>query len=271
MDLHLQGHTALIVGGARGIGRAIAEQFAREGASVVLWDRDPSVAETAHQIRRLLASDARAMSFAVDVTDTAEIDGAIQQLEQDRVDITDITYAAGIGSGEYGFPYWNVSVDRWGPVWEVNVMGAVRVAHRFGPDFAAKRRGTFLLIASVAGQVGSPTDPPYSAAKAAVINFAQCMAQDLAKHSVRVNTICPGMIQTELNRGVWEAWHRRQAPGDQLSYEDWGRQKVDRVTPLGRWQSPDDIARMAVFLASPMAENITGQTLNVDGGQVMHW
>jgi NAD(P)-dependent dehydrogenase (short-subunit alcohol dehydrogenase family) len=128
-----------------------------------------------------------------------------------------------------------------------------------------------LFIASVAGQIGSQTDPPYSAAKAGLMNFAMAAAKDLAPHQVRVNTICPGMIQTPLNRSVWQAWNDQQPEDSKRSYEDWAGEKVNTVIPLKRWQTPEDVAEYAVFLASEKAKNITGQTLNVDGGWVMHW
>jgi NAD(P)-dependent dehydrogenase (short-subunit alcohol dehydrogenase family) len=95
-------------------------------------------------------------------------------------------------------------------------------------------------------------------------------ARDLAPFGVRVNAICPGMVQTALNRGVWEAWARQQPQQQRQSYEEWAGDKVRRVVPLGRWQTPEDIANMAVFLASGRAANVTGQTINVDGGWVMH-
>jgi NAD(P)-dependent dehydrogenase (short-subunit alcohol dehydrogenase family) len=153
----------------------------------------------------------------------------------------------------------------------VNIQGAVNVAHAFTPPLREARRGTLLFISSVAGQIGSQTDPPYSASKAALINFAQCAAKDLAPFDVRVNTLCPGMVKTAVNRAVWEAWTRQQPEDQRRSYEEWADEKVRRVVPLGRWQTGEDIAAMAVFLASPRADNITGQTLNVDGGFVMHW
>ena len=108
-----------------------------------------------------------------------------------------------------------------------------------------------LFIASVAGQIGSQTDPPYSASKAALINFAQCAAKDLAPYGVRVNTLCPGMVKTALNRAVWEAWHRQQ-PDDRSGNptRNGPRRRSARSVPLGRWQEPEDIAAMAVFLAS---------------------
>jgi NAD(P)-dependent dehydrogenase (short-subunit alcohol dehydrogenase family) len=154
---------------------------------------------------------------------------------------------------------------------EVNVVGAVNVAHVFAPVLARACSGTMLFLSSVAGQIGSQTDPPYSASKAALINFTQCAARDLAPYGVRVNALCPGMVETALNRTVWEAWSRRQPEGERQTYEEWAGEKIRRLVPLGRWQTPEDIAAMAVFLASSRAANVTGQTINVDGGYVMHW
>jgi len=182
-----------------------------------------------------------------------------------------VVVAAGAGSGKFGFPFWNMKPSDWDRPLRVNLMSAVQVAHAFAPLLTAARRGTMLFISSVAGQIGSQSDPPYSAAKAGLINFAQCAAKDLATYDVRVNTICPGMVQTPLNRSVWQAWNDQQPIESRQSYDEWAGEKVRRVAPLGRWQTPEDIAALAVFLASPRARNITGQTMNVDGGQVMHW
>ena len=128
-----------------------------------------------------------------------------------------------------------------------------------------------IFLASVAGQIGSQTDPPYSASKAANINFSQCLAKDLAPHGIRVNTICPGMVRTPLNLSVWQAWFDQTPAADQLSYEEWTDRKIRSVVPLRTWQSPADIANMIVFLSSDRAAHVTGQTINVDGGFVMHW
>src|SRR5688572_7127779 len=149
-------------------------------------------------------------------------------------------------------------------------MGMVHVAHALAPAMAGRGRGTMVFVASVAGQIGSQTDPPYSASKAANINFAQCLAKDLAPRGVRVNTVCPGMVQTPLNRSVWQAWHDRAAPAERLTYEEWAGRKIQAVVPLGKWQTPEAIADMIVFLSSDRAAHVTGQTINVDGGFVMH-
>jgi NAD(P)-dependent dehydrogenase (short-subunit alcohol dehydrogenase family) len=176
-----------------------------------------------------------------------------------------------MGSGKFGFPFWNLTPADWPRVLEVNLTGAVNAAHAFQPLIAKSPRGSLLFISSIAGQIGSQTDPPYSAAKAGLINFAQCAARDFAPLGVRVNTICPGMIKTALNRSVYDAWAAQQPAASRQTYEQWAEEKIRRVVPLGRWQEPEDVASMAVFLASPRAKNITGQTINVDGGFVMHW
>jgi 2-hydroxycyclohexanecarboxyl-CoA dehydrogenase len=260
MDLELRDEAAVVFGAASGIGRAIAVAFANEGAAVTLVDRDQRVQAAAVEI------GGRATAHVADVTDLARI----QQLLTEVGLVQHVVYAVGTGSGKFGFPFWNLEPGDWPRVISVNLLGAVNVAHAFAPQLTSQRQGTLLFLSSVAGQIGSQTDPPYSAAKAGLINFAQVAAKDLAPYNVRVNVICPGMVKTPLNQAVWEAWNQRQPPGDQRSYDDWGSEKVVKVTPLGRWQTPEDIASLAVFLASKHASNITGQTLNVDGGQVMH-
>ena len=127
-----------------------------------------------------------------------------------------------------------------------------------------------LFLVSVAGQIGSQTDPPYSASKAGLINFTQCAAKDLAPHNVRVNALSPGMVKTDLNQAVWSAGQRLLPDSQRHSYDDWAADKIKKVSPLGRWQTPEEYAAMACYLASDHARNITGQTINIDGGQVMH-
>jgi 2-hydroxycyclohexanecarboxyl-CoA dehydrogenase len=269
VDLRIAGQTAVVVGAARGIGRAIAEAFAAEGAAVALLDREPEVAAAAGQLEQ--QHHVRARAAVADVTDFAAVQAAAAEVQAAFGRTDHVVFAVAVGSGKFGFPFWNVPPADWGRVLAVNLLGAVHVAHAFAPALVAARGGTLLFLASVAGQIGSQTDPPYSASKAALINFTQCAAKDLAPYGVRVNALCPGMVQTTLNRSVWEAWNRQQPPEGQRSYEDWAGEKVRRVVPLGRWQTPEDVAAMAVFLASPCAHNVTGQTVNVDGGFVMHW
>ena len=265
MNLELQDQIAVVFGAASGIGLAIAKAFSQEGAAAVLVDRDECVREVAATF-----SAAPPRTYIADVTDYEQMQQLALDIAAETGPARHIAFAVGAGSGKFGFPFWNLTPADWPRVVSINLLGAVHVAHAFAPQLVAQRQGTVLFISSVAGQIGSQTDPPYSAAKAGLINFAQIAAKDLAPHNVRVNVISPGMIQTPLNRAVWQAWHDCQPPEKQRSYEEWGGEKVRNIAPLGRWQTPEDIAAMAVFLASQRAANITGQTLNVDGGQVMH-
>lgn len=261
MDLELNGRTVIVTGGSSGIGATCASRFLQEGARVAVWDVQATTLE----------SSPDSLSVACDITDPDSVAAALHATCQrwERVDV--LVHAAAIGSGYFGFPYLKVPPAAWTRVLQVNVLGMVHVAHAVGEVMVQQREGAMVFLASVAGQIGSQTDPPYSASKAANINFAQCLAKDLAPSGVRVNTVCPGMVQTPLNRSVWQAWHDAQAPEHQQSYEAWTKEKIQRMVPLGRWQEPNDIADMILFLSSRRAHQVTGQTINVDGGFVMHW
>ncbi len=251
MDLQLKGQTAVVIGAASGIGRAIARGFEVEGCAVRGFD--------------LRASEGVAITTG-DVTDYS----ALRAFAADCGAVDHVVFAAGAGSGKFGFPFWNLEPGDWQRVLEINLVGAVNTAHAFAPALIARGGGTLLFLVSVAGQTGSQTDPPYSAAKAGLINFMQCAAKDLAPRDVRVNALSPGMVRTPLNEAVWAAAQARLPEAERQGYDSWAEEKIRKVSPLGRWQTPEELAAMAVFLASPCARNITGQTLNVDGGQVMH-
>jgi 2-hydroxycyclohexanecarboxyl-CoA dehydrogenase len=250
MDLQLQGQTAVVIGAASGIGRTIAEAFLAEGCRVRGFDL--RAAEGLDITVGSVADDAVLRAFAASC-------GTVDH----------VVYAVGAGSGKFGFPFWNLEPGDWARVLDLNLVGAVRTAQAFAPQLIA-RSGSLLLLASVAGQIGSQTDPPYSAAKAGLINFMQCAAKDFAPHGVRVNALAPGMVRTPLNQAVWAASQARLPEAERQDYEAWAEDKIRKIAPLGRWQTAEECAAVAVFLASPHARNITGQTLNVDGGQVMH-
>ena len=152
--------------------------------------------------------------LVADVTDYTAMQQVAQLVWEQFGRYDHVVYAAGAGSGKFGFPFWNLEPGDWPRVLNVNLLGAVHTAHAFAPRMAQARRGTLLFLASIAGQIGSQTDPPYSAAKAGLINFAQCAAKDLAPHNVRVNTICPGMIKTALNQSTWAAWKQTATGGE---------------------------------------------------------
>lgn len=263
MNLQLRERVAVVVGGASGIGWATAQAFAAEGSRVALWDRAPQTPERAATLG--------ALGCVVDIADEASIHQALRATQEQLGDVDHLVQAAAIASGKFGFPFTNLAPADWPRVLHVNVVGTVNVVHAVTPRMVERQRGTMVFVASVAGQIGSPTDPPYSASKAAMINFGQCAARDLASHGVRVNTVCPGMVKTPLSEAVWRAWNDRQPPEQQQSFEAWSAEKIQARVPLGRWQQPEDIANMIVFLSSDAASQVTGQTINVDGGYVMNW
>jgi NAD(P)-dependent dehydrogenase (short-subunit alcohol dehydrogenase family) len=259
MDLYLTNHVVVVTGGASGIGLATARAFAAEGARVVLWDVQTP------------AEGVDFLSIKTDITQELSVEAALRETVRAVGPVDHLVHAAAVGSGKFGFPFTNLKPADWRRVVEVNVLGTANVGHVVGAAMGGRKSGTMVFVASVAGQIGSQTDPPYSASKAANINFAQCMAKDLAPLGVRVNTVCPGMVQTALNKSVWQAWHDQAAAGERLSYEEWSERKIRAVVPLGKWQTPEAIGDMIVFLSSDRAGHVTGQTINVDGGFVMHW
>ena len=250
MNLNLRGQSVAVFGAAKGIGKAIADGFVAEGCVVRGFDREPGADFiTAGDVTSF--EEVRAFAAGIDAVDH-------------------VVFSVGAGSGKFGFPYWNLDPGDWARVLEINLIGAVNVAHAFAPKLIARGNGSILFLVSVAGQIGSQTDPPYSAAKAGLINFTQCAAKDLAPHGIRVNALSPGMVKTDLNQAVWAAGQNTLPESQRQSYEAWADEKIRKVSPLGRWQMPEEYAAMAVFLASNHARNITGQTINIDGGQVMH-
>jgi glucose 1-dehydrogenase/sorbitol-6-phosphate 2-dehydrogenase len=251
MNLGLRDQHVAVIGAAKGIGRCIAEGFTREGCHVRGFDRETTEGLDIHR---------------GDVASLADLQGFADSFEQ----VDHLVFCVGVGSGKFGFPFWNVPPSDWARVLEVNLVGAVNAAHAFAPRLIERKGGSMLFLVSVAGQIGSQTDPPYSASKAGLINFVQCAAKDLAPHQVRVNALAPGMVKTTLNESVWAAGQANLPDKERQSYDDWAEDKIRKVSPLGRWQEPAEFAAVACFLASDQARNITGQTLNVDGGQVMH-
>jgi 2-hydroxycyclohexanecarboxyl-CoA dehydrogenase len=251
MELNLKGQTVAVIGGAKGIGAAIANGFSAEGCRVCSFD---------------VQGDAERSIVAGDVCDYT----AVSSFAAACGTVDHVVFCVGVGSGKFGFPFWNLEPQDWARVLEINLIGAVNVAHAFAPRLIERGAGSMLFLVSVAGQIGSQTDPPYSAAKAGLINFTQCAAKDLAPYGVRVNALSPGMVRTGLNESVWAASQAGLPVTERQTYELWADEKIRKVSPMGRWQTPEEYASMACFLASDHARNITGQTLNVDGGQVMH-
>ena len=258
---------AIVTGGGRGIGRAISHVLASNGADVVVADINEGDAQAVSG--ELDSLGRRSLAVGVDVTDNGSVDGlASQTLDAfGRIDIL-VNNAGTIGA-----PGWEgrdrPNDDDWNHIHDVNVHGIARVTDAVVEHMKSRKYGKIVNIASVAGRTGTRTNFAYGASKAAAINLTRCYASDLAPYSINVNCVCPGLVWTKM----WERIASRRI-GLSIDDEMTTRESFDRFvesnTPLGREQTPEEIANAVAFLASEAASGITGQALNVDGGYAMN-
>ena len=248
--------TVLVTGAGTGIGRAIALAFAEEGYRVVAADLDESAAAATAG-----AAGAGAMAVQVDVGDVADIDRMVSAVVAELGHLDVIVNNAGVTRGAY---IMNLTEDDWDRMHRVNAKGVFFCLQRAAREMIPRREGRIINIASIAGR-GFPgtSNAAYAASKGAVISLTKTAAQQLARHNLNVNAICPGVTMTEMvTRLVTQ-----RAEKEGISVDE-ARAAAVKPIPLRRANDPADIAAMAVFLASPGARNITGQCYNVDGGLV---
>jgi len=244
----LDGKIAIITGAGSGIGRASAIRFAEEGAKVVLGDLSDSVHETAKMI-----GDA-ATACQMDAGDEDDV-AKIVKLALDTHGQIDIAFAnAGISGGMEGI--FDNTVENFTQVLRVNLIGPWLMVKHAGKVMAdAGNGGSIILTASVAGIRSGAGGPPYSASKAGVINLAKVSAQQMSETNVRVNAICPGLTETGMTKPTFDYAKEKDV-----------MHKVGRLNPLRRGAQPEELANVALFLASDQASYINGQAIAVDGG-----
>jgi NAD(P)-dependent dehydrogenase (short-subunit alcohol dehydrogenase family) len=246
----LLGKIALVTGAAGGIGRASALLFAAEGAAVVALDRAAEVEATVTAIR---SAGGSAIALIGDSSAEEEVAGAVA-LAVREYGALDVCYAnAGISGGLV--PFFEETVERWAQVLKVNLIGTFLAAKYAALAMVRQRRGSIICTASVAGLRSGAGGLPYSASKAGVISLVQTAANQLAGTGVRINAICPGLIETGMTRPLFE---QARARGSE--------HKIGQLNPLRRPGVPDEIAQTALFLASDAASYINGQAIAVDGG-----
>jgi len=265
--MRLRDRVAMVTGGGRGIGRAIAICMAREGAHVVIPDVNLAGAKAvAGEVQKL---GRRSLALKADVTSEKSVKAMVAKALKafGRVDI--LVNNAGIQAPP-GMPFTRNTPKDWDLVYDVNVKGIFLMSKAVAPSMIKRTYGKIVNIASIAGQLPSPTSPPYSVSKAGAIVITKVMARDLAPHNINVNAICPGFLWTPF-------WHvlsreiRRVDPSyAKMRDREVFEARMKAGTPLKREQTPEDIGWAAVFLCSEEARNITGQSLNVDGGVYMH-
>jgi len=243
----LTGKVAVVTGASRGIGRAIAERLALQGATVVAVARGENAAAA---VAAITERGGRAEAMGVDVTDRVALEkvpGAVVE-RHGRLDI--LVSNAGITRDQL---LMRMKRDDWDAVLETNLTAAFTLTQAAMRPMIRQRGGRIIAISSVVGQVGNAGQANYAASKAGLIGFAKALAREVASRSITVNVIAPGLIDTDMTRAISE-----QAHGD------WASQ-----IPLGRLGTVDDVAAAACFLASDEAAYITGHVLAVNGGMYM--
>jgi NAD(P)-dependent dehydrogenase (short-subunit alcohol dehydrogenase family) len=250
---------AIVTGAGHGIGRATALALGRAGAHVAAVDVDAAAAKaTADAVAAL---GRRSLALDTDVGDLAAIDRMVQAVTGTfgRVDV--LVNNAGVTRRAY---IMDLTEQDWDRIMRVNAKGVFFCLQRVAREMIPRRSGRIVNIASIAGKGYSGTSNAiYAASKGSVISLTRTAAQQLARHDINVNAICPGITVTALS----EANVAARARDEGLSVEEMTRRR-NAVIPLGRPNDPEDVAALALFLAGPAARNITGQSLNVDGGIV---
>jgi gluconate 5-dehydrogenase len=238
---------ALVTGASRGLGFAIAKGFAQAGATVVLNGRRPESLATA--AKALADAGLRAATAVFDVTDAGAIKRAVDGIEASYGHLDIVVNNAGIQRRK---PIVEFPKQDWDDVIATNLTAPFLVSQAALPAMIARRSGKIIHIASLMSDLARPTVVPYTAAKGGVRQLTRGMAVELAPHNIQVNAIAPGYFATEMNRALL----------DDAEFDAW----VKKRTPAGRWGQPDEIAGLAVFLASAAADYVTGQMITIDGG-----
>jgi NAD(P)-dependent dehydrogenase (short-subunit alcohol dehydrogenase family) len=254
----LDGRVAVVTGGAKGIGLGIAECLSEQGAAVVVADIDGAAAEAS---AGNLAGTALAVEVDVSKADSVAALAEKVKAEHGKLDI--LVNNAGVGPKPT--PIVELSEEEWDRVMNVNARGVFLVNRALVPLLVESSAGRLINISSIVGQSGFALVSQYVASKFAVTGMTQCLAHELAPAGVTVNSIHPGILETELHSGVVKLFSAIQGQSEEATW-DWFKERI----PLSKFQTPRDVGEMAAFLASDRANNITGAAFNVDGGWEMH-
>jgi len=268
MDRLLQDRVAIVTGGGQGLGEAICWRLAREGCNVVVADLNQVTAvKTAAAINEELQSEARmnrgALALKVDVTDEDQVAAMVDRTVREFGQLDILVANAGILIAEEiaEFP-----ADKWRAVIEVNLVGYFLCAKHAARVMKAQRRGVIIQINSKSGKRGSYKNSAYAASKFGGIGLTQSIALDLAEYGVRVNAVCPGNL---LDSPLWvNSLYKQYAKRWGITEEE-VRQKYIAQVPMKRGCTYDDVTNVVVFLASDQSSYMTGQAINVTGGQEM--
>jgi NAD(P)-dependent dehydrogenase (short-subunit alcohol dehydrogenase family) len=255
----LTGRVALITGAGRGIGRAIALAYAAEGARLALTARtNKELDDVVSQIR---GDGGTALAFPADLSDRAVPRKLVTDVEKALGGVEILVNNAGVGSSANPQPVATFDDDLWDLSLAVNLTAPYFLCKAVLPGMLARRWGRIITIASVNGKIGSLHGAAYAASKHGVLGLTRTLAMEVAAEGITVNAICPGPVHTVMNdrRIEYDAKRRGVAV----------REHETSLTPIGRRLEPEEIAPLAVYLASPAAASVVGQAINIDGGVLM--
>jgi 2-hydroxycyclohexanecarboxyl-CoA dehydrogenase len=245
---------ALVSGGARGIGAAIARGLAKDGMTVVVADiRGGQARDNARAIEQ---AGGRALAIEMDIRDTASVTAGVTAARDQCGEISVLVNVAGWDELK---PFVDTDEEFWQEVLEVNFKGGLRLTHALLPSMIEQRWGRIVNISSDAGRVGSSLESVYAGAKGAIISFTKTVARETARLGVTANIVCPGPTDTEMLQDVASA----HPDADKVL------ERLARAVPMKRLGKPEDVAAAVRFFASEAAGYITGQTLSVSGGLTM--
>jgi 3-oxoacyl-[acyl-carrier protein] reductase len=244
--MRLQGKTALVTGGSRGIGRACVERLAAEGARVAfLYNQNQAAAEGI--VAALQGQGPEVRAIQADVVDAARAEQVVAELLEAWESLDILVNSAGIiRDGLFA----TMSPAQWREVIDTNLNGTFNYCHAVTQPMLSRRKGSIINISSVAAEFGSRGQVNYAASKSGIDGLTRCLAKELASRKIRVNGVAPGMIETDMSQAV------RSLAGD----------RIKEAIPLRRVGQPQEIASVVAFLASDDASYMTGQILRVDGG-----
>ena len=258
--MELEGRIAIVTGAGRGIGRATALELARMGAHVVVAEMDAGGAEkTAAEVKM---AGRKSLVLKTDVTSRADLATMVERTRAEfgRIDI--LVNNAGIYRAASTL---DITEEHWDAIMDVNAKAVFFASQAVLPTMIAQKRGNIVSLASMAAKVGSRTNLPYNASKAAVASMTKSLALAHAADGIRVNCVCPGFVETDM----WAKVSKEQGALLGMSAEEFTKQRASAV-PLGRMERPEDVASVIGFLVSDRSGYMTGQAINVTGGLVMH-
>lgn len=269
--MRLDGKVAIITGAGRGLGRTTAFCLAEEGANVAVCSR--TLSEVEEVSKKVQALGRKSLAVKVDVTDAQQVAQMVQKTLSTfgKIDIL-VNNAGGGGERKGKSPsIIDLTDEDWDNTYKLNLKSQIYFCRAVVPYMKTQKNGKIINLSSVAGKIGDNFQLPYSSMKGAVIIFTRALARELATDNITVNCVCPGFIYTPAwERSSERLWKTVPAYKAFKDYKEVFLRRVSKLVPMQREQTEEDIGRTIVFLASDDAKNITGQSLNVDGGMVMY-